>query len=51
MSSQITQIVEGTYNNLTNKKEDLYNQRIQICRGCKLLKKDNFFGEVCNSKL
>lgn len=51
MSNQLSQIMEGTFNNVTNRKEDLYNERIKICRGCKLLKKDEFFGEMCNSKL
>ena len=47
----ISQIIEGSYNNLTNKKQDLYKARIKICRGCKLLRKDGAFGEVCNSRL
>lgn len=49
--SQFQQIAEGFYNNITNKKQDLYRERIKICRKCKLLKIDDIFGEVCNSKL
>lgn len=47
----IGQIAEGFYNNLTNKEEDLFDERIKICKQCKLLKQDNIFGEVCNSRL
>lgn len=47
----IGQIVEGTYNNLTNKKVDLFKERIGICRQCKLMKMDKTFGETCNSRL
>lgn len=49
--SQFQQIAEGFYNNITNKQQDLYRERIKICRKCKLLKIDDIFGEVCNSKL
>ena len=37
MRNQLAQIAEGFYNSLTNKKEDLYNSRIEICRSCKLI--------------
>jgi len=47
----ITQIIEGTYKNILNKDQELYNERIKICRKCKLLKDDSTFGEMCNSKL
>jgi len=47
----INQIAEGFYNNLTGKKEDLYEQRIKICGKCKLFRKDSMFGGVCNSRL
>lgn len=49
--NQFQQIAEGFYNNITNKQQDLYKERIKICRKCKLLKIDDIFGEVCNSKL
>jgi len=41
MGSQLAQITEGFYNSLLNKKEDLYNSRIEICRRCKLIILDN----------
>ncbi len=44
-------IVTGTINNLLNREEELFNERIKICRQCKLLRKDSFFGEICNSRL
>lgn len=47
----IGQIVEGTYNNLTNKEEDLYKDRIAVCKECKLYREDKVFGAVCNSRL
>jgi len=47
----INQIVNGTIKNILNKDEDLYLQRIEICKGCKLFTKDMIFGEVCNPKL
>jgi len=47
----IQQIVEGTYNNVTNRNEALYNERIKICRACPLLKKDKIFGEMCDPSL
>lgn len=47
----VGQIAEGFINNLTNREQSLYEKRIKICKGCKLLKIDSIFGEVCNSKL
>lgn len=47
----INQIIRGTVNNLLNKEEELYNQRINICHECKLLNKTKLFGEICNSNL
>lgn len=47
----ISQIAEGTIRNILNISNDLYKSRIVICRTCKLLTKDKFFGEVCNSNL
>ena len=49
--SVIGQIATGFFNNLTNKEEDLFNERIKLCRSCKLLKEDKIFGEICNSDL
>lgn len=47
----IKQIIEGTINNLLNKEEELYQERILICRSCILISEDNIFGEVCNPYL
>lgn len=47
----ITQIINGTIKNILNKDEELFSERIKICRVCPLLKVDNIFGEVCNSSL
>lgn len=47
----IGQIIEGTLNNLTDKKRDLFEERMKICRECKLMRKDITFGEICNSRL
>jgi hypothetical protein len=45
------QIAEGFYNQVRDKEKDLYRNRIEICHSCKLLVKDNIFGEMCNNKL
>ena len=50
MLTQVTQIVEGTFNNITNRKEDLYSERIAICRQCPIKKDDEIFGEMCNNR-
>lgn len=47
----ISQIVDGTVKNIFNQEEDLYNNRIKICRNCKLLRQDSIFGEVCNPSI
>ena len=47
----IRQIIEGTISNLLHKEEELYQERIKICRGCILIKDDKIFGEVCNASL
>lgn len=49
--NQLLQIAEGTFNNITNKKQELYRERIKICRSCKLIKIDEIFGEVCDKNL
>jgi len=49
--NQLQEITEGFYNSITNKRQDLYQSRIKICRECKLLKIDSIFGEICNKKL
>lgn len=45
----IQQIAQGFYNNLLNKEDDLYQERIKICRSCNLIKVDKIFGEECSS--
>lgn len=47
----INQIVTGTVKNLLNQDEELYLERISICRQCKLITKDMIFGEICNPRL
>lgn len=47
----ISQIVKGTINNVLNRNEDLYNERIKICKKCPLYKKDKILGEICNPAL
>jgi hypothetical protein len=47
----ISQIAEGFYNNATDKEQDLFEERIAICRTCKLMKMEGIFGEICNSRL
>ena len=44
-------IAKGFFNNLTNREDLLYKERIAICRSCKLLKNDNMFGEICSNDL
>lgn len=44
-------IIEGHLNELFNKEEELYNDRIIICKTCPLYKIDSKLGEICNSKL
>lgn len=44
-------IVEGFFNNLINKNESLFEERISTCRECKLIIQDDIFGEVCNPSL
>ena len=45
----INQIAQGFYNSLLNKEEDLYQDRIKVCRDCKLYNEDEVFGEMCKS--
>ena len=46
----IVQIIEGTVNNILNKQEELFKERIEICRTCPLLL-IGMFGEECNPGL
>lgn len=47
----IGQIAEGFYNNVFDKEGDLLEERMKICKQCKLFKQDSVFGEVCNARL
>lgn len=47
----VGQIIRGTINNLLNKEEELYTERIAVCHSCKLLAKDKLFGEICNPSI
>lgn len=47
----INQIVQGTFNNLLRREEELYKERIQICRNCKLLMETKLFGAICNPNI
>lgn len=45
------QIVEGFYNRIMNKEIDLLEQRLNICKTCKLYLEDNILGPLCNRNL
>ena len=45
------QIVEGFYNRIMNKEIDLLEQRLNICKTCKLYLEDNILGPLCNKNL
>jgi hypothetical protein len=44
----LNQIVDGHIKELLRQEQDLYESRIKICRGCKLMTKDKMFGEMCD---
>lgn len=44
-------IAKGFFNSLTNKEDELYKDRISVCKLCPLLKKDKVFGSICNNGL
>ena len=44
----VKDVVNGTIKNILNKDDELYQQRISICRKCPLIKQDRIFGEICN---
>lgn len=45
----VGQIIQGHYNEIVNKENDLYNTRIKICKECPLYS-INTLGEVCDAK-
>ena len=47
----VNHIVKGTINNVLNKEQDLYNERIRICKSCKLYISDGIIGPRCNPYL
>lgn len=47
----IPQVINGTIKNVLNQNDDLYQERIKVCKECKLIKTDKIFGEVCNPSL
>lgn len=44
-------VMSGMFNNILDKEKDLFSTRMKICKDCKLYKKDDLFGPICNSKL
>lgn len=45
------QIVEGIYNRIANKEQNLLEYRINICKDCKLYIDDTILGPMCNRNL
>lgn len=44
----LTQIIDGHVKELLNQEQELYNERIAICKSCKLYTQDRNFGEICD---
>lgn len=49
--SNVKQIAEGFFNNITNRNKELYKERMKICMACPLYKVDSVFGAICNPGL
>ena len=47
----IKQIAEGFYNRLVDKEQELYKERIAICKRCAVMKVDDIFGPICSSTM
>lgn len=47
---QITDIINGHVNEALGKNEELFEQRMKICKEC-LLYKETAMGPICNPKL
>lgn len=45
------QLIEGTLKNIFNREEELYKERIAVCKKCVLYKKHKVFGAICNNHL
>ena len=46
----IKNILKGHVNELLNRNEDLFNQRMEICNKCPLMSKE-IIGKVCSRKI
>lgn len=46
----MVEIIDGHLKELFNQEQALYEQRIEICRNCKIMTKDKVFGEICDKK-
>ena len=46
----VGQIVQGHINEMTNKENELYNQRIVICKQCPLYTVKSVIGGVCDHR-
>ena len=46
--SQVGNIIEGHYKEITDQENELYNTRIEICKKCPLF--SDRYGGVCDSK-
>jgi len=46
--SQVSDIIEGHYKEITDQENELYNKRIAICKNCPLF--TDKFGGICDSK-
>jgi hypothetical protein len=49
MEINIKNIIHGHFNEITNREEKLYNDRMLICKKCPILE-DSAFGPICSSK-
>lgn len=47
----VNEIIEGVYNDVFGKEQNLSELRLQICKKCPLYKKDSILGAICNNKL
>lgn len=44
----LSQIIDGHLKELLNKEKELSNERLKICRDCKLYKVDKVLGPICD---
>ena len=50
LNMSLSDIIEGTYNNITNRKEELSAKRMIICKECPLYL-ETVLGAICNPDL